>query len=163
MLSDIQYQQEGICAGVLKSELLFLVAVFSWPIPQISMNIKCFYFIWSEFIFSCSENWIHYARLFIYMRGAVIAYGIQFPKYQGMCSVMSTAWSFRGSSNIRPSVPNDLIRSNIMTPIILCPLDTECMKQCQLYNSPVRWGCRIYQLHLCRGVRLPQWVSSTWL
>ena len=24
---------------------------------------------------------------------------------------------------------------------------------------PVGWGCRINRLHLCRGVRLPQWVS----
>ena len=28
-----------------------------------------------------------------------------------------------------------------------------------LYCSPVSWGCRTHQLHLCRGVRIPQWVS----
>ena len=25
--------------------------------------------------------------------------------------------------------------------------------------GPVGWGCRIHRLHLCRGVRLSQWVS----
>ena len=28
--------------------------------------------------------------------------------------------------------------------------------------SPVGWSCRICQLHLCRGVRFPQWVSCIW-
>ena len=31
-----------------------------------------------------------------------------------------------------------------------------------LFNTkiePVGWGCRIHRLHLCREVRLPQWVS----
>ena len=28
--------------------------------------------------------------------------------------------------------------------------------------GPVGWGYRIHWLHLCRGVRLPQWVSCMW-
>ena len=27
------------------------------------------------------------------------------------------------------------------------------------YSGPVGWGCKIHRLHLCRRVRLPQWVS----
>ena len=29
-------------------------------------------------------------------------------------------------------------------------------------NWPVDWGCRIHWLHLCRGVRLNQWVFWWW-
>ena len=29
-------------------------------------------------------------------------------------------------------------------------------------GEPVSWGYRIHQLHLCRGVRLLQWVSKIW-
>ena len=28
--------------------------------------------------------------------------------------------------------------------------------------DPLSWGCRIHQLHLCGGVRLPQQVSLIW-
>ena len=29
-------------------------------------------------------------------------------------------------------------------------------------GCPLSWGCRIHQLHLCRGVRPTQWVSCIW-
>ena len=32
----------------------------------------------------------------------------------------------------------------------------------QINLSPVGWGCRLHQLHLCREVRLPQWVPCIW-
>ena len=34
-------------------------------------------------------------------------------------------------------------------------------KPSQEITCPVGWGCRIHRLHLCRGIRLPQWVSWT--
>ena len=30
----------------------------------------------------------------------------------------------------------------------------------QFYGCPVGWGCRIYRLHLCRGVRLPTTTNN---
>ena len=36
----------------------------------------------------------------------------------------------------------------------------ECKSQLQIY--PVSWGCRIHQLHLYKGVELPQQVFWIW-
>ena len=33
------------------------------------------------------------------------------------------------------------------------------MAKIQLFHCPIGWGCRIYRLHLCRGVKKKQWVS----
>ena len=40
------------------------------------------------------------------------------------------------------------------------------INHCWLFTTKssclVGWDCRIHQLHLCRGVRLPQWMSWIW-
>ena len=57
---------------------------------------------------------------------------------------------------MEPELGIDYLRQVIPVPV---NLHVKCS---QYKTCSVSWGCRIYQLHLCRGVRFPQRVSWIW-
>ena len=76
--------------------------------------------------------------------------------------------------NFRQKVVYDLYHQNnptilpynfplfLLGPINVFPLYIAWQFSFFLYSGPVSWDCRIRQLHLCRGLRLLQWVSWVW-
>ena len=66
----------------------------------------------------------------------------------------------------RPDPKNRLVPSCPSTHVYFLPNVSSNLHSCgtipKLLSGPVGWGCRIHQLHLCRGERLLQRVSCLW-
>ena len=59
------------------------------------------------------------------------------------------------------SVGGRITNCNAWTPVRMFPflIWSSCHFFSFFSDYPVSWGCRIHRLHLCRGLRHPQWVS----